>query len=80
MNALKGDGSGFNKTDSQIQNGMDPNECAYKMVRATYDRTPEVWLCSPYYKCLVPIIRAFPSLNARYLLSRLKEQMSTIDK
>eukprot|EP00826_Nyctotherus_ovalis_P023316 TRINITY_DN1791_c0_g1_i2.p1 TRINITY_DN1791_c0_g1~~TRINITY_DN1791_c0_g1_i2.p1 ORF type:complete len:338 (+),score=81.11 TRINITY_DN1791_c0_g1_i2:28-1014(+) len=80
MNALKGDGSDFNKTDKQIQNGMDPIECVKTMVQAIYERVPEVWVCTLYYKCLVPLVRAFPSLHARYLLSRVKEQMSTIDK
>jgi len=79
-NALKGDGSSFNKTDMQIKNGMDPTECAYTMARAIYERTPEVWICTLYYKCLIPIVRAFPSLHARYVLSRLKEQMATLEK
>lgn len=80
INALKGDGSGFNKTDKQIKNGMDPIECANTMARAIYERVPEAWVCTLKYKCLIPLVRAFPSLHARYLLSRVKEQLSTIDK
>lgn len=59
---------------------MDPIECANIMARAIYERTPEAWVCNLKYKCLVPFIRAFPSLHARYLLSRVKEQLATIDK
>ena len=80
MNALKGDGSEFNKTDIQIKNGMDPNECVNIMIRSIYERVPEVWICSLYYRCLIPFLRAFPSLHVRYLKSRVTVQMSTIDK
>ena len=75
---MRGDGTQYRKTDKQIEKGMDPTDCAFAMVKAMFDREYEVWICPVYYKVFIPIMQMFPSVQAWYLLRRLREQLSTI--
>ena len=45
FNALEGDGTPHNKMDSQIANGLSPNECARWIIRAIERRRREVYIC-----------------------------------
>jgi dehydrogenase/reductase SDR family protein 7B len=45
FNALEGDGTPHNKMDKEIANGLSPDECARRIIRAIEFRRRETYIC-----------------------------------
>jgi len=65
FNALEGDGKPHNKMDMQIANGLAPEECARRIVRAIERRRREVYICRKEIFCLY-FNRFAPGLFSRF--------------
>ncbi|EPG72417.1 KR domain protein [Leptospira fainei serovar Hurstbridge str. BUT 6] len=66
-NALKGDGKKQGKMDHVISNGIDPNECARRILNAIAGEKLEVIIAGPRENFGVWLHKFFPTLFARFI-------------
>jgi len=61
-NALKGDGSDFGETDSDIANGIDVDECADKIIQGFEKGKPEILIAGSRERSALMVKRFFPEI------------------
>ena len=71
LNALKGDGSKLNEMDKTTDNGLSPEFCAKKIIRAIEKRKEEVYIGGSKEVYAVRLKRWFPGLFSK-IVRRVK--------
>lgn len=69
-NALTKDGKPFGRTDVNIENGLDPDRVADRMLAAVANKTPRSWIARPKELMAVRVAHAYPRLWA-FMAQRL---------
>jgi short-subunit dehydrogenase len=76
--AMVGGGESYQKTDENIQGGMEPEAVANVAVKSLYRGEPEVWICEPKIKVLISLRNVLPELSfwflGRYKTVTLKKE------
>ena len=67
VNALKGDGSRYEKMDAFLETGMEPAECARRIVDAVHDRKREVLIAGGLARRYVWLKRWSPAMLSKVM-------------
>lgn len=69
-NALIKDGKSFGRTDDNIENGLDPDRVADRMLAAVANKSKRAWIARPKELMCVRVSQAYPRIWA-FLAQRL---------
>lgn len=76
-NAINSEGSKFGKTDSEIENGMDPTQFAREAVRGIFSKEKEL-IIAPFKLRAAVFLKSFCPAALRWMLEkRAKHQLET---
>lgn len=70
VNALRGDGSAYGRRTRIFEQGMDPADCATRILDAVFKKKNEVMIASGEARRLVLLQRFFPALTSRLVRLR----------